>query len=126
MTIEAMNFISEQLEAAGINYEFGQWSSDPVPNPYFVGEYSEESSNTEDGQQNTVLMLTGTSLQAFLLEQAKETIKQLFPNVGGKTAILPNGNGIAVFYDYSLNVPIDDPELKRIQINVLVKEWSVN
>ena len=56
----------------------------------------------------------------------KETIKQLFPNVGGKTAILPNGNGIAVFYDYSLNVPIDDPELKRIQINVLVKEWSVN
>lgn len=126
MTIEAMNYISEQLEAAGINYEFGQWSSDPVPNPYFVGEYSEESSNTEDGQQNTVLMLTGTSLQAFLLEQAKETIKQLFPNVGGKTAILPNGNGIAVFYDYSLNVPIDDPELKRIQINVLVKEWSVN
>lgn len=126
MTIEAMNFISEQLEAAGINYEFGQWSSDPVPNPYFVGEYTEESSNTEDGQQNTVLMLTGTSLQAFLLEQAKETIKQLFPNVGGKTAILPNGNGIAVFYDYSLNVPIDDPELKRIQINVLVKEWSVN
>ena len=126
MTIEAMNFISEQLEAAGINYEFGQWSCDPVPNPYFVGEYSEESSNTEDGQQNTVLMLTGTSLQAFLLEQAKETIKQLFPNVGGKTAILPNGNGIAVFYDYSLNVPIDDPELKRIQINVLVKEWSVN
>lgn len=126
MTIEAMNYISEQLEAAGINYEFGQWSSDPVPNPYFVGEYTEESSNTEDGQQNTVLMLTGTSLQAFLLEQAKETIKQLFPNVGGKTAILPNGNGIAVFYDYSLNVPIDDPELKRIQINVLVKEWSVN
>lgn len=126
MTIEAMNYISEQLEAAGINYEFGQWSSNPVPNPYFVGEYTEESSNTEDGQQNTVLMLTGTSLQAFLLEQAKETIKQLFPNVGGKTAILPNGNGIAVFYDYSLNVPIDDPELKRIQINVLVKEWSVN
>lgn len=126
MTIEAMKYISDQLVAAGINYEFGQWSSDPVPNPYFVGEYTEESSNTEDGQQNTVLMLTGTSLQAFLLEQAKETIKQLFPNVGGKTAILPNGNGIAVFYDYSLNVPIDDPELKRIQINVLVKEWSVN
>lgn len=125
MTIEAMKYISEQLEEAGINYEFGQWSSDPVPNPYFVGEYSEESTMDESGLQNTVLMLTGTSLQQILLEQEKEKIKQLFPNYG-KTAILPNGNGIAVFYDYSLNVPVDDPELKRIQINILVKEWSVN
>ena len=126
MTIEAMGFISEILENAGINYEFGQWSSDPVPDPYFVGEYTEESTSTEDGQQNTTLMLTGTSLTAIALEQAKQTIKQLFPNVGGRTAILENGNGIAVFYDYSLNIPIDDPELKRIQINILVKEWSVN
>lgn len=124
MTIEAMGFIAEQLEAAGIDYEFGQWSTDPVPNPYFVGEYSEESTSTEDGQQNTVLMLTGTSLSQLKLEQAKEKIKEIFPSYG-KTAILSNGNGIAVFYDYALNVPVDDPELKRIQVNVLVKEWSV-
>ena len=89
MTIEAMKYISEQLEEAGINYEFGQWSSDPVPNPYFVGEYSEESTMDESGLQNTVLMLTGTSLQQILLEQEKETIKQLFPTYG-KRAILPN------------------------------------
>ena len=119
MTIEALGYIAE------INYEYGQWSSDPVLDPYFVGECSEESTLTEDGQQNTVLMLTGTSLSALKLEQAKQKIKELFPNYG-KTAILPNNNGIAVFYDYSLTVPIDDPELKRIQVNVLVKEWSVN
>jgi hypothetical protein len=126
MSIDALNYISNQLEEAGIDYEFGEWSSDPVPEPYFVGEYSESTPISEDGEQDTTFILTGTARKWILLEQAKAIIEKLFSKVTGLTAILPNGNGIAVFYDNAFNVPTGDAELKRIQINLLVKEWSVN
>lgn len=67
-------------------------------------------------------MITGTGSTWLALENAKDTIE----NNISKTAILPNGNGIAVFYAGSLIVPTGNAELKRIQINLTVKEWSVN
>lgn len=125
MSIEGFNFIANELEQAGIKYEFGEWASNPVPEPYFVGEYSEIVPNSEDGEQNTTFMLTGTSRTWISLEQAKKIIENLFSKVTGKTAILSNGNGIAVFYENAYTIPTDEAELKRIQINLLIKEWSV-
>lgn len=123
MSISALKFISDELEALSIDYEFGGWTSDPVPDPYFVGEYTEPESMTkeENGFQEMTFMLTGTGRTWFELEQVKNTIE----NNISKTAILPNGNGIAVFYAGSLIVPTGDAELKRIQINLNIKEWSV-
>lgn len=122
MTIESLRFIKEQLEL--INYEFGQWTSTPVPYPYWVGEYNEIESVNEDGLQETTFILTGTTRGSWLeLEQDKEKIEQLFKD---KIAILPNDNGIAIFYMNSLIVPVDDMELKRMQINLQIKEWKVN
>lgn len=127
MTKGSLKFISDTLTNAGINYEFGAFLSSFVPETYFVGEYNENSPVNEDGMQETVFMLTGTSRSGLLeLETEKEIIRSLFPEIGGKTAILPNGNGIAVFYSSSLNIPVDNMELKRIQINLTVKEWRVN
>ena len=127
MTDETLKFISDGLTAVGINYEFGEWTTDPVPDPYFVGEYIESPSMNEDGLQEATLILTGTGRSSWLaLEQAKAIIEQLFSQISGKTAILPNGNGIAVFYSDSSIVPTGDAELKRIQINLSIKEWSVN
>ena len=125
MSIEGFNFIANELEQAGIKYEFGEWASNPVPEPYFVGEYSEIVPNSGDGEQNTTFMLTGTSRSWISLEQAKKIIENLFSKVTGKTAILSNGNGIAVFYENAYTIPTDEAELKRIQINLLIKEWSV-
>lgn len=127
MTDEALKFISDGLTAASINYEFGEWATNPVPDPYFVGEYIESPSTNEDGLQEATFILTGTGRSSWLaLEQAKAIIEQLFNQISGKTAILPNGNGIAVFYSDSSIVPTGDAELKRIQINLSIKEWSVN
>ena len=127
MTDKALKFISDQLIGAGINYEFGEWSSDPVPDPYFVGEYIETPATTEDGLQDATFILTGTGRTSWmLLEQSKSIIERLFNPVSGKTAILSNGNGLAVFYSDSTIVPVDDAELKRIQINLQIKEWKVN
>ena len=123
MTGASLKYIADQLSSIGIDYEFGQWSSSPVPDPYFVGEYTESDPLTEDGLQESTMILTGTSSESWLgLETAKATIES---NIS-KTAILPNGNGIAVFYSGSFIVPTGDATLKRIQINLTVKEWSVN
>ena len=124
MSLAALNYISNTLEALSVNYEFGGWTSDPVPNPYFVGEYTETESFTkeENGYQESTFLLTGTGTSWYALEQAKEKIENNLP----KIVILSNGNGIAVFYLNSLIVPTGDAELKRIQINLQIKEWRVN
>lgn len=124
MSIALLNFINEKMEELNINYEFGQWSTDPVPDPYFVGEYTESETleREESGLQDGTFIITGTSRSWLLLEQEKEKIEK---NIS-QTAILPNGNGIAIFYAGALIIPTGDAELKRIQININTKEWSVN
>lgn len=124
MSISALKFISEKLERLKIPYAFEEWTANEVPDPYFVGEYNEVESTEreENGYQETTFILTGTGRKWLGLEQAKEIIEK---NIT-ETAILPNGNGIAVFYSNSFPVPTGDAELKRIQINLTIKEWRVN
>lgn len=124
MSIAALKFISDTLDSLNVDYQFGEWTLNPVPDPYFVGEYTESESMTkeEDGYQEISFLLTGTGTKWLNLEQAKAKIES---NIS-KTAILPNGNGIAVFYGGALIIPTGDDRLKRIQINLTIKEWSVN
>lgn len=122
MSIEALKYINDLLDKNGINYEFMQWNKDIVY-PYFTGEYQEIESLNEDGLQEATFILNGFSNESWLgLEQAKAKIENIF----NKTVILPNGNGMAVFYLNSLVIPTGDANLKRIQINLIVKEWMVN
>lgn len=124
MSISALKLISEKLERLKIPYAFEEWTANEVPDPYFVGEYNEVESTEreENGYQETTFILTGTGRKWLGLEQAKEIIE----NNITETAILPNGNGIAVFYSNSFPVPTGDAKLKRIQINLTIKEWRVN
>lgn len=124
MSISTLKFISEKLERLKIPYAFEEWTANEVPDPYFVGEYNEVegTEREENGYQETTFILTGTGRKWLGLEQAKEIIE----NSITETAILPNGNGIAVFYSNSFPVPTGDAELKRIQINLTIKEWRVN
>ena len=92
----------------------------------FVGEYSEETPLTEDGLEQGVFILTGTTNNSLMeLETFKETIKTLFPD-DATTAILDNGSGVAVSYSNSFPVPTGEQGLFRIQINLNYKEWKVN
>lgn len=131
MSKECLKIISDAMETLGINYEFMEWTDEPVY-PYFVGEYQEIPSLNEDGMQETAFLLTGfardshDSKNAYLaLEDAKEKIEAYFNKVGGKTVIADSGSAVAVFYSNSLVIPSGDAELKKIQINLDVKEWSV-
>ena len=123
MTQESLAYINTALTSAGINYEFMEWTSELVY-PYFVGEYSEPEPLNEDGMQESTFMITGTTDGTWLsLEEAKAIIERELCN---KTAILSNGNGIAISYSGSLVVPTGNERMKRMQINLNIKEWKVN
>lgn len=124
MTINGLKFIADKLNAVGIPYCFEEWTKD-IQYPYFVGSYTESEPLNEDGESNSTFILTGTTRDSWLsLEQSKAKIKNIFPE-DGLTAILEDKTGIAVFYTSSIPVPTGVDELKRIQINLKVKEWRV-
>lgn len=124
MTINGLKFISQRLAAAEIPYCFLEWTK-AVTYPYFVGEYTESEPLNEDGESDSTFILTGTTRGSWLeLEKSKEKIKGVFPE-DGVTAILEDNSGIAVFYSSVMPVPTGTDELKRIQINLKVKEWRV-
>lgn len=123
--MDKLKFINEQMEAIGIPYELGQWSS-RIKYPYWVGEFTEEPTMTEDGLEQSTLLLTGTNRGNYIsLETDKEKIKKHFDPKDGLIADTDSGV-IAVFFDGSFPVPTGEADLKRMQINLRIKEWKVN
>lgn len=127
MTSEAIAKIGELLRNSGINYEFGRWTASNIPSVYWVGEYSESESMNEDGLNEAVMILTGFTTDSFAnLQKDKETINLLFPSIFGKAYELPNGSMLAVYYGTANVVPVDDLGIKRLEIQLTIKEWMVN
>lgn len=126
MSKAVLKLVSDAMDSLGIEYGFVTYEGNPIVYPYFVGEYTETESTTEDGLQETTFMLTGFSRDTWLtLEDARERIENYFNRVSGKTVITDNGSAVAVFYAHSMIVPTGDAELKSIQINLSIKEWKV-
>lgn len=126
MSKAVLKLISDAMKSLDIAYGFMEYNGNPLVYPYYVGEYNERESLTEDGLQESTFMLSGFSRGSWLdLENTKEKIEKHF-GTEGKTAILDNGSGVAVFYSNALVVPTEDADLKRIQINLNVKEWRVS
>lgn len=122
MTIEGLGFITNCFAEMGIPYEFMEWTQE-VSFPFFVGEYSEIESPNEDGLEEGTFILTGVTTRSYLeLEVVKEMVKNYFGK-DGLTAILDSGSGIAVSYETSFPIPIDEQDIRRIQINLSIKEW---
>lgn len=122
MTPDGLNFISDALKPL-INYHFLYYKTDRVEYPYWVGEYIETEYSAETNYQETPFILTGVTRGSYLeLEKQKEIIKKALKD---KRAILSNGAGIAVYFDYSMPIRVDDIELQKIQINLTIQEWEV-
>mgnify|MGYP001099105784 FL=1 len=127
MSKQALKIVSDAMAAMGLEYEFGEDTKKPVRYPYFVGEYTETESLTEDGLQESTVLLTGFSRDSWLtLEDAKVKIERYFNRVSGNVVMADDGSAVAIFYAQSLIIPTGDAELKKIQVNLSVKEWSVN
>ncbi len=119
----ALKFISDQMAALGVLYEFGEWTSG-VKYPYFVGEITEEPTTTEDGLEESTLILTGFNRGKYIdLETVKNKIKQHFNPICGLCAATDSGS-IVVFFDGSFYIPTGEADLKKIQINLKIKQWK--
>lgn len=117
------------MKSLGIAYGFGSYAGNAagkIVYPYFVAEYIESPPMNEDGQQTATIMLTGFHRGSWLeLETAKAKIESYFNKVSGKTVMADDGSAVVIFYDSALIIPKEDAELKSVQINLSVQEWSV-
>lgn len=126
MQQETLKYINDRMDEANIPYQFGVFSSDISSlNYYFVGDYTETEPMNEDGLSESQFILTGTGKGFGELESAKDAIRNLFPESTGDVAILDNGSGLAIFYSSAMYIPTGIDMLKRIQINLRIKEWKV-
>ena len=122
--MEKLKFINEKMEQIGVPYEFGLWTSE-IKYPYFVGEITEEPTSTEDGLEQSTMLLTGFTRGNYSdLETVKKKIKSHFPSFYGFRGQTDSGSSIAVFFDGSFYVPTGEADLKKIQINLKIKEWK--
>lgn len=121
--MDKLKFINDQMDILAVPYEFGEWTSE-IKYPYFVGELTEEPIVTEDGKEESTLILTGFTRGKYLaMEELKDKIKKHFDPINGLRAKTDSGS-IAVFFNGSFYVPTGEADLKRIQINLLIKEWK--
>lgn len=122
--MEKLKFINEQMTAIAVPYEFMQWTSN-IKYPYFVGEITEEPTTTEDGLEESTMLLTGFHRgKSIDLETIKEKIKKHFHPICGLRGWTDNG-AIVVFFDGAFYIPTGEADLKKIQINLKIKEWKV-
>lgn len=119
----ALGIVTTEMSSIGVPYEFMRWSA-PHCDLYWVGEYSETPTDTEDGYEEGTLLLTGTTTKAWsMLMQDRAKIKSHFPSIGGLCKSTSKGT-VAIFYENSFPVPTDTAELKRMQINLKIKTWK--
>lgn len=130
MTKTAHKIISDAMLSLGLEYALGVYNGNEdgeIVYPYFVGEYQDLEPLYESGLTETTFLLNGFTRGTWQeLEEAKAKIEKHFNKISGKTVMVDDGSAVIIFYASALIVPTGDAELKRIQINLSVKEWSVN
>ena len=124
MSEEVLEIISSMMKSLALKYSFMELKGKPEY-PYFTGEYLETPSQGEEGMQEGTFILTGHARNSWeALESAKRIIKNHITKAG-KMVTTANGSVVAIFYENSTPVKSVDKELKKIQINLKIKEWSV-
>lgn len=121
--MEKLKFIKEQMGVIDVPYEFMEWTS-AVRYPYFVGEITDDAPINEDGAEESTMILTGWHRGRYIdLERIKAKIKKHFDPIYGLRGSTDSGS-IAVFFDSAFPLPSGEAELKKIQINLKIKEWK--
>jgi len=124
--MSVLQVLKDELNGIAVPYEFMEWT-DPVQGTYWVGELSEVPTVAEDGGKESTVILTGTANGKLggswlELEEARAKIESHFHPICGLHKSTDDG-AVAIFYSNSFPVPTGEADLKRIQINLQVKEW---
>lgn len=121
----AMEYVAGVMGGLALPYQPWRWQGDKPKDGYYTGEFTEVSSQTaeENGLRPVTVILRGYTRKEMLsLIVAAGKIEKGCT----KTVILPDGAGLAVFYDGAMPVPTGDGELKSIKINLNIQVWRVN
>lgn len=124
----AVEYVSGMMSGLALPHapwRYSRKAGDPMPDAYFSSDYNEVPSATaeENGMRPVTVILRGYTRGDML---------SLFVAAGkiekscAKTVILPDGTGLAVFYDSAMPVPTGDAQLKSIKINLNIQVWRVN
>lgn len=115
--------IADAMDHLGLNYEYGRFTQIPPQYPYWVGDYTEPESYTEDGKRTATFILTGFSRgKLYEMERQKTQIAEYFAH--GVTKITQSSTAVFVYYGGSMNLPVDDAELRKTQVNLSIKFWK--
>lgn len=121
--MDKLKFINEQMDLLAIRYELGLWKS-AVVYPYWTGEFTEEPILSEDGAEESTLILTGWHRGKRIdLEKDKAKIKKHFHPIFGLRGSTDSGS-IAVFFDSAFSVPSGEADLHKEEIHLKIKEWK--
>lgn len=117
--MKCLEILGNELRNLGLNAEFEKWTG-KIPSYYWIYTYIESENNHETNCKSGIIILDGfTRKNISQLEAEKEKIIEKFMDFR-KTA-----NNVAVYLGSADGQLIDtqNPELKRIQINIDFKEW---
>lgn len=117
--INVLTTIENEMEKLNIPYTFDEWDKD-IELPQFIGEISETPTVNEDGKSEYSFILTGYASKNDIgyLFGVAELLKATYKN----SAIV---DGIVIKYDNTATIDNGTEDLKQIQINMTMKEWSV-
>ncbi|MBU5470146.1 hypothetical protein KQI85_07160 [Falcatimonas sp. MSJ-15] len=121
MTTEVLSYIDSRLKQLNINYAFMRHENHPGY-PYCVGEYREVDNNCEDKSSESVFTLAFFTRNTWIeLLTMNELIKSRFDN---KIVRLSDGHTAAFYYEGHNLIDDEDPNLKRMELTIRIKEWS--
>lgn len=121
-----LGVIKDEMNIIDVPYAFMRWTSNTTPERYWIGEYTQTTTDTEDGYEEYNILLTGTTKNSWwemLQDVAK--IKEHFSPIGGLPKRTVKGV-VVVYYDNSFPVPTGEADLKRTQVNLRIKAWKGN
>ena len=115
--IDVLTIINSEMEKLNIPYTFDNWDTD-IELPQFIGEISEITNVNEDGKSEYSFILTGYATNYSYLFGVAEQLKNKYKN---STIV----DGVVIKYDNTTTIDNGTEDLKQIQINFNIKEWSV-
>lgn len=118
---KVLNILKNEAKQIKLPYEFDNWQS-KIKLPYFVGEIYENPTLDEDGKREFDFTLTGEDVDTYsrLLDYS-ETIKERYKY--GHSVVF-DGGVVKIIYNNTITVPVEDENIKRIQINITVYLWE--